>query len=69
MKTFAGTFFAILVTVMFAFVEAKSHLDKWTDAKMRCVAEISSAYEPDTDSVPGEIERAPTQTPSTSTRR
>jgi hypothetical protein len=46
MKTFAGTFFAILAAaaVIFALIGAKSRLNKWTDAKMRCAAEISSVY-------------------------
>ena len=46
MKTFVVTLFAILAAaaVIAAFLAAKSRVDKWTDAKNRYVAEISSLY-------------------------
>lgn len=47
MKTFTATFLAILTAaaVILAVVGAKSRLDKWTDAKIRCVVEINSMSE------------------------
>jgi hypothetical protein len=46
MKTFVVTLFAIFAAavVIAAFLAAKSRVDKWTNAKNRYVAEISSLY-------------------------
>jgi len=46
MKTFVVTLFAILAAaaVIATFLAAESRVDKWTDAKNRYVAEISSLY-------------------------